>query len=169
MSLPRGTKPLGVHHDLSLAKLNCQTTHTRPMRLPRDIILSPFFPHSLHPAAQQQEPGNYPTPAIRPHEEDDGQLRTENLASKSMEPASGWICFPFCIFSLIVSLLSWLLGNWENPLNACHSLIQGPTLLWKPWPGALLHLPVFQETSKSERLSVLLTPIRLDNKQRHPG
>ena len=51
--------------------------------------LAPIYRAQL---PRQQEPGNYPTPAIGPDEEDDGQLRTENLASKSMEPASDRSC-----------------------------------------------------------------------------
>ena len=71
-----------------------------PVRLPRDIILSPLspLPHSPRPAALTATTWYYQTPAIRPHEEDDGQLRTENLASKPMEPASSRSWFPFCFF-----------------------------------------------------------------------
>ena len=68
---------------------NHQISPTRvPVRLPRDIIPPPLSPllHLPRPAARQQEPGSYPTPTIRPDEEDDGQLRTGNSASKSMEP-----------------------------------------------------------------------------------
>ena len=171
MSLSRGTQARRLHHGLSLAKLNCQTTQSALHECPCDfpeISYSPPFPLSFIHRAQiprQHQPGSYPTRAIRPDEEDDGQLRTENSASKPMEPASGQSFFAFCLFSLIVSLLSWLHGNWENPLNAYYSFILRPS------PKHLTgnHAPVFQETSKSMHLSVLRTPISLGNKQRHPG
>ena len=63
------------------------------------------------------------------------KLRMENLTSKLMDPRK-WseLLYVLCLISPIVSLFSWPFGNWENPLNAYHSLILGPyprTLLWK--------------------------------------
>ena len=146
-----------------------------PVRLPREIILPPFLLSLAHRAQlpRQQEPGNYKTPAIRPDGEGDGQLRTENLACESIDLASGRNCFPFCLISLIVSLLLRLFGYWENP-RSMHITRSS----WghtpehfsgnlAPAPGSICRYS--KKPPKSEHLSVLLTPISLDNKQRHPG
>ena len=86
-------------------------------------------------------------------------LMRKTMASygRRTQLASRWSqsCFAFCLFSLIVSLLSWLLSKWEIPLNTYYSLILRPyprTPLWKPCPGALPHLPVFQEIFKIRAL-----------------
>ena len=140
MSLPRGTQASGENHGLSLAILDCQTTqlalHECPCGFP-EISYSPPFSSPSFTAPSCRDSRSLVVTQRRQF-----VLMRKMMASYrwriplagQRSPASGQSCFPFCLFSLIVSHLSWLLGNWENPLNDYYSLTLRPyhqTPLWK--------------------------------------
>ena len=124
---------------------------------PRHHTPPPFLLSFIHRAQlpRQQEPGSYPTPAIRPDEEDNGQLWTENSASKSVEPHK-WpelLCVLFVFTNCFAPFVApRQLGNPTQYLLLAHPEAIPRTPLWKPCPGALPHLPVSQEISKIRAL-----------------